>query len=598
MDARAAPPEPMFKPKQRFHVFTIIRLMGRGGVSEVYEARFQGQRCVLKVLQRRFHLDGVQIERAKKEAVVLTRLRNENVINVHDAGLHEGIYWMRMELIESIDLRTAIHRLASVSVGLATAWVVQLAYGVHQCHLLGVIHRDVKPENALLTRDNVIKLLDLGLAKMYGDLTTIQSGQIAAPIGTAPYMSPEQAQGQPVTAASDVYALAVVFWELLIGVHPFLLNGAEYDYWPMIHKQVYEDVPPLTDYGLSHGLSDVIARALSKDPSKRPPSALAFADELLAAGTAYTFDHPEEASPGDAELRKLLDELLTPPPFGTGPMPAHRSSVHRPRHLRTAPGLGPATVALASQPERFHTHEVRKMAAPEPPVEERSTDPSPPPEDATTAPPAHELPQQEHPAATRAYVFDTVPQAPAEHALLAVVPAPHGKEGRLAGAEVSGSRRATSGPYRRAARRRPQEISRRVAQATVVAAVAFAVLAALDVVLRAPPAADATPQPSPEKPAAAAVELPPAPSTTAAPAPTIDSPAPPQTAQAAAPAASQVTRTPKPPVAGSVRVPPAPTASASTAPDAGTHDAPDAGAHGAADAGAVAAPHRLFGEEN
>ena len=148
----------------------------------------------------------------EKEATVLSRMRHANVIDVQEAGIHDGVFWMRMEFVEGIDLRTAIHRLAPLSVGLAAAWMVQAAHGAHQCHAWGVIHRDIKPENIFVTRANVVKLIDLGIAKMYGDLNTIQDGGDApVPAGTAPYMSPEQARGELVTATSDVYALAMTF---------------------------------------------------------------------------------------------------------------------------------------------------------------------------------------------------------------------------------------------------------------------------------------------------------------------------------------------------------------------------------------------------
>src|SRR5580704_1452322 len=231
MGKRSADREPMFKPKARFHVFVIVRLLGMGGVAEVYEAMYMGKRCALKVLQRRFHLDRTQMARAEKEARILTHIRHPNVIDVHDTGIHEGIFWMRMEMVDGIDLRTALHRLAPLSVGLAAAWLVQAAHGAHQCHVLGVIHRDIKPENVFITRTSVVKLIDLGIAKMWGDLSTLQDGADApAPTGTAPYMSPEQARGELVTPASDVYALGMTFYEALTGEHPFLTGGQVYEY--------------------------------------------------------------------------------------------------------------------------------------------------------------------------------------------------------------------------------------------------------------------------------------------------------------------------------------------------------------------------------
>jgi serine/threonine-protein kinase len=374
----------MFKPNTRFHVFTIVRLLGMGGVAEVYLARYKGKDCALKVLQRRFALDDTQLARAQREATVLTRIHHTNVIDVQDAGVHDGIFWMRMEFIEGIDLRTAIHRLAPMSVGLAAAWIVQAAYGAHQCHAFGVIHRDIKPENAFITIQNIVKLIDLGIAKIYGDLNTIQDGRGAPPIGTAPYMSPEQARGEYVTPASDVYALAITFWEMVVGEHPFLMGGAAYDYWTMLHKQVHEDVPPLTEHGLPPEISDLISRSLSKRWQDRPSSALAFAKELMGASVRFTTVNPQEAHPGEPAVRELLEELMrTPPSFGTGPQPARSSGLPRAPNPRTAQGLGPVPAAVleaASKPRtaqglgssavaasiavpRFHTHTFKPIAS-------------------------------------------------------------------------------------------------------------------------------------------------------------------------------------------------------------------------------------------
>jgi serine/threonine-protein kinase len=356
MTTRSAQREPLFKPKARFHLFIIERLLGTGGVAEVYEALYKGQRCAVKILQRRFHLDPTQMARANQEATVLSRIRHLNVIDVHEAGIHEGIFWMRMEFVEGIDLRTAIHRLSPMSVGLAGAWLVQAAYGAHQCHAFGVIHRDIKPENLFITRLNVVKLIDLGIAKMYGDLTTMQAnGDAPAPVGTAPYMSPEQARGEAVTPASDVYALAMTFWEAVVGEHPFLGAGVVYEYWTMVHKQVSQEVPPLSDYGFPEDLSDVVARGLSKRWQDRPSSALAFARELIDACNRYVAKHPEESHPGEPAVIAMLDELRQPPSFGTGPMAARKSTAPRPRKPRTANGLGSApvvhTILRAQTPE-------------------------------------------------------------------------------------------------------------------------------------------------------------------------------------------------------------------------------------------------------
>src|SRR5512132_1123719 len=222
---RAQPQEPMWRPGSRFHLFIIVRLLGRGGMAEVYEVQYQGRRYALKVLQRRLQLDSSQLKRFESEGRFLLRVRHPNLVDVQDMGVNEGVFWIRMELLSGMDLREAIHRLGPMSVGLVGAWLRLAAYGAHQCHAFGVVHRDIKPENVMLLRPDGVKLLDLGVAKIDGELVTIEGGPDEGLRGTALYMSPEQVNNaKHITPAADVYALGMTGWEMLKGENPLLLD--------------------------------------------------------------------------------------------------------------------------------------------------------------------------------------------------------------------------------------------------------------------------------------------------------------------------------------------------------------------------------------
>jgi eukaryotic-like serine/threonine-protein kinase len=366
---RAQPQEPMFRPRSRFHLFTIVRLLGRGGMAEVYEVQYQGRRYALKVLQRKLQLDPSQLKRFESEGRFLLRVRHPNLVDVQDMGVNEGVFWIRMELLSGMDLREAIHRLGPMSVGLVGAWLRLAAYGAHQCHSFGVIHRDIKPENVMLLRPDGVKLLDLGVAKIDGELVTLEGGPEEGLRGTALYMSPEQVNNaKHITPAADVYALGMTGWEMLHGENPLLLGGQRFELLPTLYKQVHEEVPPLHHFGFERRLSRVFERALSKDWRKRQPTGLAFAEDLGEAVEHYLDAHPDDdPNPGEPALAWLFGEARAIPSFGTGPMAGRGASGAGPRPSAPMP-VGPLGSANelprgAGPIPRFHTQPIVQVPA-------------------------------------------------------------------------------------------------------------------------------------------------------------------------------------------------------------------------------------------
>jgi serine/threonine protein kinase len=386
-------------------------------MAEVYEATHQGHPCAIKILQRRLQLDRTQTQRFENEGSFLLNVRHENLVDVQDMGVWEGSCWIRMELLVGMDLREAIHRLGAMSVGLVGVWLRQVAFGAHQCHTFGVVHRDIKPENVMLLRPDGVKLLDLGVAKIDGEIVTLEGGPEEGLRGTALYMSREQVNNEKhITPAADVYALGMMGWEMFKGEHPYLLGGQRFELMPTLYKQIHEEVPPLHTFGFDRRLSRVFERALSKDWRKRQPDGLAFAEDLGDAVERYLLDHPhDDPNPGEPVLAWLFGEKKDVPSFGTGPMSGQSVTGIGPRRKGPIPvgPLGSANElpAEARPMPRFQTQPLTQVppgwflppvASPVPSFDERVTDLAPPPLEIRRFDTTSMLPEHRDPSAVRA----------------------------------------------------------------------------------------------------------------------------------------------------------------------------------------------------
>jgi serine/threonine protein kinase len=416
---RGALKEPMYRPGSRFHTFRIKRLLGRGGMAEVYEATHKGQPCAIKMLRRELQLDPTQIQRFENESTILLKVRHDNLVDVQDMGVHEGTYWMRMELLVGMDLREAIHRLGAMSVGLVGGWLRQVAFGAHQCHTFGVVHRDIKPENVMLLRPDGVKLLDLGVAKIDRQIVTLEGGPEEGLKGTALYMASEQVKDEKhITPAADVHALGMMGWEMLKGEHPWMLRGQHFDLISTLYKQVHEEAPPLHAFGFDRRISRVFERALSKDWRARQPDGLAFAEDLGDAVDRYLTEHrDEDPNPGEPVLAWLFGEKGDIPSFGTGPMSGRRMTGIGPRRSVPIP-VGPLGSANELPPDarpipRFPTEPLSHLPPGwfRPPVaqpitnpDDRVTDLSPPPLEIRRFDTISMPPELRDPSAVRALV--------------------------------------------------------------------------------------------------------------------------------------------------------------------------------------------------
>lgn len=200
----------------------LIRVIGSGGLGAVYEAvhEFTQRRVALKLLLPGYASSSQARERARKEAIALCRLRHRNIVSVHSADtLPDGTVWMAMELLEGQSLRRICQVETPLPVTRGLHVGIEISDGLAAAHDLGIVHRDVKPENVFLDRHGEVKLLDLNIAKIQVDgLPSTRPGQR---FGTTAYMAPEECYGDPCTPASDVYSLMLVIYELLAGRYIF-----------------------------------------------------------------------------------------------------------------------------------------------------------------------------------------------------------------------------------------------------------------------------------------------------------------------------------------------------------------------------------------
>jgi hypothetical protein len=250
--------------------------LGRGGMAEVFRARDErlGRTVAVKVILPSFASEPHFAERFLREARMVASLEHPHILPVYDSGDENGVPYLVMPYLQG---GTLVERMAAgaVSPGSALRWIGELATALDAAHAHGVLHRDVKPANVLLGAGDRALLADFGIAKS-GEAAT-QLTATGGVIGTPTYMAPELAQGRPASPASDLYALAVLAYEMLTGAPPFSGESA----LSLLHQHVTTPPPSVrARAALPAELDAVFARALAKDPAQRPASARQFAQEL------------------------------------------------------------------------------------------------------------------------------------------------------------------------------------------------------------------------------------------------------------------------------------------------------------------------------
>ena len=319
--------------------YKVLNRIGSGGMADVYcaEDLQLGRRVALKLLYRRFAEDEEFVERFRREASSAAGLQHPNVVAVYDRGEFDDTYYIAMEFLEGRSLKQVVRQDGALEPDRAIDLVIQILKAARFAHRRGIVHRDIKPHNVIVDDEGRAKVTDFGIARA-GASDMTETGSI---MGTAQYLSPEQAQGHPVDARSDLYSIGVVLYELLTGRVPFDAESAV----TIALKQVSEEpVPPSQlNPAISAQLEDVVTTALQKDPAYRFADADEFIRALeavrgVAAGTGeYTRVAPHTGTyPG---LPAVPTRGAPPPQPALAVDPADPARARRDR-CRRLPGAG------------------------------------------------------------------------------------------------------------------------------------------------------------------------------------------------------------------------------------------------------------------
>jgi eukaryotic-like serine/threonine-protein kinase len=257
--------------------YRLLGLLGEGGMAVVYRAHDDvlDRDVAVKLLRRQYATDADFVRRFRQEARNAASLGHPNIAPVFDTGVDDGREFIVMQLVDGPNLEQVIKERGRVPVSEALRITLAVAEALQAAHDRGIVHRDVKPGNILLTPDGTVRVVDFGIARALTDARTTTPGLL---MGSVQYCSPEQVLGEDVGPASDIYSLGIVLYELLTGARPFdgpspagvALERVREQ--PRPPSEIAPDLPP--------GIDELVMRALAREPGDRYPSAAAFADAI------------------------------------------------------------------------------------------------------------------------------------------------------------------------------------------------------------------------------------------------------------------------------------------------------------------------------
>ena len=244
--------------------YEILEKIGTGGMAEVFKGKDHklNRYVAVKVLKEEFRDNDGFVKKFKEEAQAAAGLAHPNIVNVYDVGDENGIYYIVMELVEGITLKNYIERKGRLTIKEATSIAIQVSAGLEVAHNNHIVHRDIKPQNIIISREGKVKVTDFGIAKATTSQTTTSSA-----MGSVHYASPEQARGGYVDHRSDIYSLGIVMYEMVTGRVPFDGETAV----TVAVKHLQEQIVPPSEYcpEIPYSLEQIIKKCTEKSPDRR-----------------------------------------------------------------------------------------------------------------------------------------------------------------------------------------------------------------------------------------------------------------------------------------------------------------------------------------
>lgn len=292
--------------------YRVTEKIGAGGMADVYKAvdEVLGRTVAVKVLHARYAADESFAARFRQEAQAAANLQSPYIVNIYDWGRDGDTYYIVMELVRGTDLKTLIQQKGALDSRRVAEIGAQVCSALSVAHGYDVIHRDIKPHNIMVTPDGSVKVMDFGIARA-GNTTMTQTGSV---LGTAHYVSPEQAQGRPLSAASDLYSLGIVLYEASTGRLPFDADTPVAVALKQVNDQPVR--PRSINPNIDPSLETVIGRAMAKNPADRYETAEAMKADLRRV--AQGGDVPPLTMPATGAAAAAPTEVL---PVGTSVMP-------------------------------------------------------------------------------------------------------------------------------------------------------------------------------------------------------------------------------------------------------------------------------------
>jgi len=259
--------------------YRLVKRIATGGMGEVWQAQDEVilRQVALKILKQQYMGDPDFVERFRTEAKHAAMINHDGIANVYDYGEDDGSAYLVMELVPGESLSSILEREKTLPEQQVISIIAQTALALDAAHREGLVHRDVKPGNLLISPDGQVKITDFGIARVANQVSLTQTGQV---MGTVQYLAPEQATGKPASAAGDIYSLGIVAYEALAGRRPF--KGETQ--MAIAMAQINETPPPLPET-IDPKLAKLVMDCMAKKPDQRPSSALALAaraEALLA----------------------------------------------------------------------------------------------------------------------------------------------------------------------------------------------------------------------------------------------------------------------------------------------------------------------------